>query len=429
MKKTFLIALLAGSMLASCATAAKVNVNSNKNIMLEDTLAHDEVFGAQSNGFVKPFRLGDDPVEHPDSDSSIGVQWTDDGTYVSFRFVAAVTFTNENIGPTNAVWTRTVSSPDGSSFPKDTGTFECTKAYTKISNGGGAYDITDFNAAQEPDTSYTHFVVYTLRNIPKATYGDYYVCAYLNLSGEGGVNQQTKAIAITVNRSETYVHNAYLGAFFMEGTFNGTPDIIEPTSVRETEGADNKATFEGLSLHKDDSFVIKEFYGTKLYVKGSARFSGNSDYYFADDSGSIKANFDGTYNLFLNKSDEIHTTASNVVRPIYVSLKNVSWWGTGAWTAIYAFNNSTSTSRWYKTSESGDYLVSSAAIDPTVYDQLTVVRMNNSAKEKAENALVWEDKYYNQTEDLTIPHNTVNECVYINNSDGETKTASWGARN
>ena len=446
MKRNNLLVLLPAILiLSSCQAAPKVNNQNNlkEDTFIEDSLAHDEIFGNEFVGRkIAPKKLGDDPVSHPDSDSAIGVQTLVDNKdnadpsddTISFRFVAPVAFGEGELGNTRAVWTRTVSSPDGTSYPMDTDTYECAEAYTQLREGSGVYTIAQFNEAQEPDTNYTHFVVYTLRNIPLATYANYYISAYLTLSGEDGVNQVSKAIVSTVNPAiYQAAYSPLLGNFFITGTFGGTPNRILATSTRTSDEDANKATFEGLSLAKNDKFVINEFYNTKLYVKNVAKFTGennHSGYYFVDDSDEMKTNFNGSYNLYLTKDDQIYTTASNVVRPLYVSLKDVSWWtGDGAWTAICVFNNSTSVSAWYKMSVDGDYLVSSADIDPTVYNQLCVVRMKADSASKEENELSWEDKYYNQTVDLTIPHNDIKECVYV--ADSETdgkKNASWGTR-
>ena len=353
MKKKYLIAILPALLvLSSCQAAPKAEVLKEDNF-IEDTEAHDEIFGSQSFGHkVAPYHLGSDPVEHPDNDPAIGVQTKIEGENISFRFVAAVTFTNENIGPTHATWKRTVSKPDGQ-VHMDTNTIECTKAYTKLGTDGDPYTIDQFNAAQEPATSYTHFVVYTLRGINLATYGDYYISAYLTLTD--GVEQTSKAIVTTVDTSiyqAAYIHN--LGDYSVAGTFNGTPNVIPATSIRGNAEAKDKATFEGLSIKKDDTLVINEFYDTKMYVKNVANFTGDdnhSGYYFADESNEMKANFDGTYNLFLTKDDQIYTTASNVVSngPLYVDV-NVSWWGNdSAWTSVYAYSGELgdNTGKWF----------------------------------------------------------------------------------
>ena len=320
MKRKYLLTVLPALLvLSSCQAAPKANVLKEETF-IEDTLAHDEIFGNQNFGRkIAPFKLGDDPVVHPDSDASIGVQTLvdDKGTVatsddtISIRFVAPVAFTNENMGPTNALWTRTVSSPDGQTFPKDTGTFPSAQAYTKLQNGGGAYSIDQFNT--DNSTSYTHFVVYTLQGIPLETYANYYVSAYLTLSGEGGVNQTTKAVVVTVDPSLfKAAYNPTDGYYFLEGTLNGTPGVLPATSVRTGE---NKANFNNVDLLAGDAFVIKEFYNTKLYVHNfasAATYSGNdkiASCLEADASGNmkVKESKGGSYDFFFNGDSHLYT--------------------------------------------------------------------------------------------------------------------------
>ena len=308
MKKKCLLGILPALLvLSSCQAAPRANVLKEETF-IEDTLAHDEIFGNQSFGRkITPYKLGDDPVEHPDNDPAIGVQTKIEGEYISFRFVAAVEFTNENIGPTNAVWKRTVSKPDGQ-VHMDTDTIECATAYTKLGTDGDAYTIEEFNAAQEPDTSYTHFVVYTLRGIKLANYSDYYISAYLTLSGEGGVNKTTKAIVTTVDTS--IYQAAYApteGHYYLEGTINGTPNRVPASRVRN---GSNKAEFEYVDFVAGDVFTINEFYDTKLYIHGSSEclfYEGSTkiNSCFEDDETSahrirVKTSMDGSYGLYLN---------------------------------------------------------------------------------------------------------------------------------
>ena len=319
--KNLLFLLPALLVLSSCQAVPQAN-NLKEDILIEDTLAHDEIFGNDFIGRkIAPNKLGDDPVSHPDSDAAIGVQTKvdDKGTVstaddlISFRFVAPVKFEEGQLAPTTAVWTRTVSKPDGSEYPMDTATYECTEAYTQLEEGAGVYTIAQFNEAQEPDTDYTHFVVYTLRNIPLETYGDYFVSAYLTLSGEGGVNQVSKAVVSTVNPA-TY-QAAYVAAdghYYLDGTFNGTPGIIPATSVR-ADG--NKANFNNLDLVAGDTFVIKEFYNSKLYVHSFAEmatYDGNdkiASCFEADGSGNVKVKESkgGSYDLYFNSSNRLYT--------------------------------------------------------------------------------------------------------------------------
>ena len=255
----------------------------------------------------------------------------------------------------------------------------------------------------------------------------------MNLSGEGGLNQRTKAVAISVDQSKKYTHDAILGVSFITGTFGGNPGVINATSIRTSEDDDNKAEFKNLSLSANDTFVINEFYNTKLYVKGASKFGGNSDYYFDDDNGSIKTNFSGKYNLFLNKSDEIHTAASKVVRPLYVSLadSSVSWWETNdVFTALYAYVYGGS-GQWFTLTSLGSHLyVTDASIDPNVYNRAIVARIDNSVKNN-DSSTWWDSgKVYNQTQGDAnaplLPDDTTHDHAYVKRSgDNQPLYIDW----
>ena len=435
-KKVFLAIIPALLVLSSCAG---IQSKEKINLFVEDTLAHEEIFGnLKSNLFETRVRKLDDVVEHPDGTAAIGVQSTSESSgHISFRFVAPVAFTNENITPTVAQWTRTVSKRDGSAYPKDTGTVASTVAYTKITNGGDEYTIGQYNTAN--GTSYTHFVVYTLRNVPVDS-NDYFVSAYLNLSGEGGVSLTTKAIAINAAQTLKYSYTHDLGTAFMDGTFNGTPDVINATSVRTSVGDTNKATFEGLNLKENDSFSIKEFYETKLYTKGSSRLTGKDNpigYWFGNDSGSIKTNYDGTYNLYLNKSDEIWTAASNVDNDGYLYVNvNVSWWGNdSAWTSVYAYRgdlNGEHTGKWFALSgtfwgntfstHTEDKFFTSTTY-AAGYTTLAVCRLKNGTNLPGDKT-VWDSSIVHNRYDVALKTNGLEDCAYLT---GDV-TISMGSR-
>lgn len=433
MKKRFILTVLPALLVLSACQISGQN-KKNSNLFLEDTLAHEEIFGdinfdeltSGANKLAQPgVRKLADPVEHPDSDPAIGVQsMVETAGCISFRFVAAVTFPEGKLAPTNASWKRTVSQKDGESYPLDTGDVECTTAYTSLSTAGDPYTIADFNDAQEPDTSYTHFVVYTLRNVPVDS-NDYFVSAYLTLSGEGGVSLTSKAVAINASQTLKYSYTHNLGTAFIDGTFDGTPDIIDATSVRTSVDDDNKATFEGLNLKENDSFVIKEFYDTKLYVKDSDILTGTKNpigYYFADDSSMIKTNYNGTYNLYLNKSNELWTAATNVSRPVYVS-QSVGWSGT---IAIYAFKDSTSAEGWFQTTLVNGKYKTSGNIDPTIYDHIIVV-LGSSSPVSWSN-MTDQTVNLDYTSNVQITDGTIEDCFYVWKGAQGSRDGSWGSR-
>ena len=463
MKKKFLLAVIPALMALSSCTFMESATNVKGNGFLEDCLAHEEIFGEvnleerslQPRRALDPSLNPDVCYEHP----TIGVQsfYNSEKNEVSFRFVAAVTMDSESvIANSSAVWTRCVSKTDCSSYPLDEATPAPTinKAYKALSNDGGSYTIDQYNtdhANGEGPTHYTHFIVYTLRNIKLSNYpgSSYYVSAYLTMSGyvTGGPEHiYSKAIAIRFDRLKkyTYVHN--VGSAFMEGTVNSAAFYRDATTVGSTYG-DDVASFTGVSLSNSDKVVIKEFDGTKLKIRNVSDFVGNdnhSDYYLTNDNGEMKPKFEGTYNydFYLNSDHQIYVNSQNIVRPIYVSLnENASWWhdgdaeGEDAWTAVYAFG--ASGSHWYKTSVSGDYLVTSAAINPTVYTTVIVVRMKYSSRNKAEADLSWDDKYHNQTINMPIKNSdslpdkaeNYKDCIYLKDAEEDgNKKAEWGGR-
>ena len=241
-----------------------------------------------------------------------------------------------------ATWHRSVTGPTGT-FALEEGVNAvpaCTTAYKKISNGENPYTIADFNTAHSSGTKYTHFVVYTIR-IDTTKYPSYYVSAYLSLAGS--VNQSSKAIGVNVERTHKFAYDHDLGISFIFGTFSDTPDIIDATNIRADESQD-KAQFLNVSMSAGDSFVIKEFQDTKMFVKGFSKLENDVDnrkgYFFTNDEGSIVVNHDGKYDLFLNKDDGIWPDAKEVDngdRHLYVDV-SLNWWGNdSAWTAIYAY--------------------------------------------------------------------------------------------
>ena len=442
MKKKFLLAIIPALLAMSSCTYMQSATAVKGNEFLEDTLAHEEIFGdvkfeARS---LQPKRLNDDPVEHPEAENfAIGVQsQSESANHISFRFVAAVRFTGSELSPTEAKWRRTVTAVDGT-VAKTTSDIACSKAYKKISNGGGSYSIEDYNLAHDltGENQFTHFVVYTLRNVPVDS-NNYYVSTYLKLSpkaegGEGGKTLDSKAVAINADKSQKYVYTASLGTSFMVLTHNAVETIIDTTNVRASDN-DDKFSKSSLNLVSGDSFVIKEFHDTHLYVKGSEVITGTKNpvgYYFSDDSDAIKVNYSGTFNLFLNKDNELWINASNVVRPVYLNL--ASWWFSGdCHVALCAYKNSDNSQRtWFTWDKHATYLLTSGSIDPTLYDTIKIVRVLDGSEPSFDSP-----QYGNVSKTLSFPgvpsydenEEKMKDCVYVY-GDNDPRDISWGARN
>lgn len=438
MKKKFLIAIIPALLvLSSCANINNATVVKG-NEFLEDTLAHDEIFSNEKLEVpsLQPKRTNDDPVDHPKADEfAIGVQsQVETEGHISFRFVAAVRFAESELDPTQAAWRRTVSYANGDAR-KATSDIACAKAYKKISNGGGSYSIDDYNSAHEltGENQFTHFVVYTLRNVPVDA-NNYYVSAYLKLSpkAEGGKTLDSKAVAINADKSQKYVYTANLGTSFAVLTHNATDTIINTTNVRASSN-DDKFQKSGLTLASGDTFVIKEFHDTHLYVKGSEVITGDNNpagYYFSDNSGVIKVNYAGTFNLFLNKDNQLWINASHVVRPIYLNL--ASWWFSGdCHVALCAFKYSNNSQRiWFTWDKHSDFLLTNGSIDPTLYDTIKVVRVLDGNDPSFDSP-----QYGNYSNTVPFPDvpeydeekSKMKDCVYVY-GDSDPRGISIGSR-
>ena len=423
--KLFLAILPALLVLASCS-AVQPKVEAEP-FFKEDTLAHEEVFEQDESGLISSLvRKAVDPVVDP-SVPSIGIQSHEENNSISIRFVGAITLDEQNAASTTAVWTRTMYNAIGDAV-KATTQMPCKTAYTALKDGDSVLTIAEFNAFRS--TTYTHFVVYTMLDIPD-TYEGWYLNAFLTVNGVA-----SKTVSTTVDQSiQTTFDSSY--TYFLRGTIGGVQQDLPQWPTLLGDNSNDHASFKG-TFNANDSFVVvantPSYY--KIYDLSYDRLleggmTGWKNYAFSDDNGKIKINYQADYIFYLNDQDYMYFSIDNVVRPLYVSLKDVSWWtDNSAWTAIYAFNDTTNVSRWYKTSASGNYLVSSAPIDPTIYDQVIVVRMNSASSSKTEEQLSWDDKFYNQTKDLTILDNELKDCVYVSDTDlGENKKdASWGTR-
>ena len=244
--------------LSSCGHSPKVAVETKTNPIIpegsfiEDTTLHDEVFKSVNEIKVrKTFTPVDSSVP------AIGIQtYTDNkGTVdeeddtMSVRFVAAVAIQGD-LGSATAVWTRAMFDTSGNTF-KATATKACTAAYTSLATSGSPYTIQDYN--NSCGGSYTHFVAYTMRNIPLSDYSSYYFTAYLTLN-DGSGETVSKAVATTVDQTTQFSFNH---------TKNGYFAIKRTGSGFETIDADDfdnnghyNAEFEGMSFTVTDSFLI-----------------------------------------------------------------------------------------------------------------------------------------------------------------------------
>ena len=420
MKTKFLLgaipALLA---LTSCAGIAP---KAENNLFQEDGLAHEEIFGKaefEMDGFRAPRR---DPDPVLSTEPMYGVQYQVTESYVHMRLIAAVSLSDLSV---DVEWSRTMykghglGDQSGHVF-KSAHEFESTKAYTTLANGSEEpLTIAAFNT--EYGTSYDHFVVYTMLNIPKSTYDDYSIRAYVSIDGVAS----TKGIAATVGQTAFATFDLNRDGHFISGKFDGIHDEYAPVyDAEHVKGGDN-AVYYGVELKPGDTFALVYYdkVNNVFLLNGTSRFILASGYYFNNSKNTITTNYKGTYTLYLNSGDEIHTVASNVARPVYVSAHS-NWAANDSWTAIYAFNSGNSDTHWYDYRAQSSYI-----IDPTQYDRLIAVRMRSDASISDG----WSGKYYNQTGDITYPgapeydegESKVKDCLYIY---ADCTNYGWGTR-
>ncbi len=208
--KLFLLILPALLALTSCQNAP-INKQSRQVLddIIEDTLAHDEVFGESSVSLVlEPKKT----VElNPISTSApmIGIQTKTDNNStpddasddkISIRYVAAIS-DGGNLENVTATWTRAIYNADGTVY-KASAEKQSLNAYTGLASADDLDDvltIAEFNSTNST-TSYTHFVVYTVLNIPLATYSDAMIFAYINVDyTDDGIDDGTKSKTVATS--------------------------------------------------------------------------------------------------------------------------------------------------------------------------------------------------------------------------------------
>ena len=307
MNKKYILGIVPFFMLlASCAG---VSLKEEENFFVEDTLAHEEIFGSVESSFSNVRKDLPDYVAL--STPAIGVQKAVGETTVSIRFVAAIALNKENLEEREAVWTRAMFTDAGANF-KVAAEKPSRKAYTALSNGDPSapsyYTIDDFNAAH--GTEYNSFVVYTMLNIPKSTYDDYYLNAYLTLDPDG-TPVSSKEVATNVSGTKRVAFAADKEGYFLDGTISGVANSIRNQDAVTSDG--DKARFT-VPLAANDSFfaVYNHIDATpansKFLIYDYSKIeSGGASASFESDSLKIKAKIARIFVLYVNSSDGIWT--------------------------------------------------------------------------------------------------------------------------
>lgn len=314
-KKVLLFALPIIMALSSCAGAS---ASPKENRMLEDTLAHEEIFGEAQEGGKLGFKAPNRLASLSASSVKIGYQINYDSVNqeIAIRFVAAIKDTG-----VKAYWHRGFAQANGNigvnldgwkykfdEFDADHGK-ESTKYYVSLTDGGEPIKT----GATEGTAGYTEFngfVIYTLKGIPYNTYKDSYLAAYVTLidpeNGENRVSSQ--AIAVKIERDGLVSKNDFsfdpsVTGHFLQGKIGGVGDTL----LRATEDTGYYyAHYPDLALDKDD------YFGSFYYSPSAFQFCGCNSYFVEGSSvymeesnvlgeyASPKAS--GTYSLYVHSN-------------------------------------------------------------------------------------------------------------------------------
>ena len=308
--KLFWLAIPLALVLSSLDHFSKVDATTNntyisKNTFIEDTNLHEELFNHINELKI---RKTFSPIEN--SGPSIGIQTNldnhgtvnEDDDTISVRFVAAVTI-NGDLNSATAVWTRAMFDTNGHAF-KETANKACTTAYTSLATAGSPYTIEDYNNAC--GGSYTHFVAYTMRNIPLNDYSNYYFTAYLTLNDNSG-ETVSKVIATTVDLNTQFsFETSDTGYFMIKSTNSGFASTPKDTF---DDGGNYHAQFEGVEFDANDKFIIvnRELNHFQVFGYNDAHTFDPTDAEFiqSDSSDFLRAKYDRNYFVFLDDNNRL----------------------------------------------------------------------------------------------------------------------------
>ena len=372
MKKRFLLALLP-AMMALAACSGIQSSPKQANLMVEDTLAHEEVFGAADE--LRVTKMNPQRIEFAADFIKMGYQIHFDeggeGTAddkISIRFVAAIKDSN-----VRAYWHRGFAQPngyEGANTKGETWRFklndgvvnESQKIYSTLTDGG-----TPIEAGVEGEyAAYEGFIIYTLLNIPYETYKDSYLGAFVEVvDPDNGENtQKGKFLAVKVEKNTAYTSknafavdtNAYNGKHFLQGTIEGeVKSVLEDATVLDS--SNNYASYKDLALLGDDYFGSFYFRFGATAEEQHFQFFGH-DSFFAEsvdlfDESDVLAEYvspkaAGTHTLFVSKGSgkENHVySAKDDASQEFTATSVPTWVGNGD-AAIFA-SVQHSNNEWY----------------------------------------------------------------------------------
>ena len=390
MKKKLLLAVLPALMvLSSCSAGPRVE----KNTFVEDTLAHEEIFGdsalQQRN---QPLRTVSDVDSYVDSEKpSIGIQTNDElADGFAIRFVSAIKIDDDDLGDANISWVRSIFYANHR-VKKSEESIPVENLYTSIASNGGAVNIEKFN--QDNHTSYDYFAVYTIRGINKTNDAKCVINANLVVNGVS-----SKVLSTTVDQVTQFTfNNTDTGYFGVRKTASGFE-----TFYQDANPDGNHARFLNIPIEKDESFIIVnrasdwfEIHGydkTHLADNGDNNFGADAMEPFAKAKLSLLS-----YSLFLSKGDDTpnYIYSNRVVQ--FFLVPNDNWHNDSARFALNVVVDNGS-DQWFSMNQVGSenlYVCNVPFSNIDGFGRLIFCRMN-----PASDTNNWDNKW-NQTNDLT----------------------------
>lgn len=310
MKKLVLLVILPLALsLSSCGNKPQKNINNNDS-MIEDTLMHEEIFGALPSNTQKwdlnpkkSLGLGIDLYK-----PMIGFQRKDnnDGTY-SVRFVAAMQLETDN-----ASWFRSVHNLAGT-VEKSKLEVPVQTVYSALNNAGNIAYASDVEA-EDGTNPYDCYAVYCLLNIPNS-YSDYYVDAYITVN-DGGNHTTSDVGSLNVADGNKAYKYQLSGSNRDTAFINGVERVPDSGS--------NKVDLYSVDLNVDDKveiYYVNE--ATLTYSKNTSLTLGAAfpDFVLDTDKDILTTKYSGTYNVYLNNENQFFFTKK-------ISFQGPTGWGT-----------------------------------------------------------------------------------------------------
>ncbi len=409
-KKLFFLVLPTLMALSACAGVP----HQKANVLLEDTLAHEEIFGdAQAFEPIKintPYRADGDssePAAAPLKVSSVGVQYKPVAAgYCAIRYVAAISDLN-----VTATWTRNICESSGNRRKTDNSQVPCTVAYSALSESGGVAVPSSLGS------EYKAFVVYTLRNIPESDVNSY-LFGYLTVSNASEI-VKTDARVSRVGGGDTFTFDTTTkSGYFLHGNIGGQ----EYVAVNDNGGTDNWIQEEGIPMNAEDEFGLFKYEpGNDEHFQHFGNYGSNSfNYMRTNNNGKQKAFHNGSYNIYLSKNKDTMNVVyfSGTVSAERIYLDAVHWDPNGCRLSAYLFKEWTDeggnhkNETWVNMSATDDGNVYKIDVDTSLYNTVIFCRMDKS-KDNGWNS-EGDKRVYNQSYDLGLPGtNAIARKYYI----------------